>query len=112
MSRKQPESRTQTDLIRAAEDAEQRIRGLQNRLAACGAAGSEEASEDLDAELRKYFAVEAAAADLRNRVVEKVAERILESWSQESLVEELAEKILERILAGAYTPPAGSRKNS
>jgi hypothetical protein len=113
MSRKESETGVHPDLARAAENAEQRIRGLQNRLAGRSpAAGAEEVGEDLEAELRKYFAAETAEANLRSRVIEKVADRILERWDEESLVEELAEKILERIRAVDYARSAGSRRNS
>lgn len=109
MSRKQPENREQPDLAQAAEDAEQRIRGLQNRLAGSGpaAAGGNEGGEDLDAELRKYFAAQTAEAELRNRVFERVVDRILEGWDEDRLVEQIAEKVLQR-----YARSAGSRKNS
>jgi len=71
------------------------------------------ATDDLDRQLREYFVAEAGAADLRgltdvrDRVVEAVADRILERWDrgdrrelgslETQVIDRVAQRILERM---------------
>jgi hypothetical protein len=103
--RKLPE-RPEPGLTQAAEKASMVIRGLQARLQQRPLEPSEETSEDLERQLAHYFsksipaATQAQLTDLRSRVVDGVAERILRHWEQNSPIEvSVIERLIERLLA-------------
>ena len=113
MSRKSLESRTESNLTEAAERAGVLIRGLQNRLADHA---PEESGENLEWELQKCFAAEAGPEvasrfpmnQLRKRVTEGVAEKILAGWDwsqdgngaplESEIIEVLIERVFERLV--------------
>lgn len=112
MSRKSLESRAEPNITAAAERAGMLIRGLQSRLTD----RAEESTEDLEWELQKCFAAEAGPEvasrfpmnQLRQRVAEGVAEKILAGWEwsqddmaaplENEIVEALIERIFERLI--------------
>lgn len=111
VSRKNPEPKAEPSITEAAERAGILIRGLQNRLAEHP---SDESTEDLEWELQKSFAAEAGAEisgrfplnQIRERVIEGVAEKILRGWEWRQdgktapLENEVIEKLIERVFAG------------
>lgn len=108
-SRKNPENKpesAQEPIIAAAEKASLVIRGLQSRLRARMAEPGDESSDDLERQLQQYFATSPAPSqrtplltDLRNRVIDRVADRILAHWEQNSALEnEVIERLIDRVL--------------
>lgn len=130
MSRKNPDPKIQSPIVEAAEKAELLIRGLQNRLA--GSANEPEADaaqpDDLDLALEGYFAAAGSnpvaavrpADELRRRIVDEVAEKILNScdWSRDGkltpqfeneVIERLVQRVFERLVkAPPESPGIGS----
>lgn len=114
MSRKSLESRTEPNITEAAERTGMLIRGLQNRLTD---RTPEESTESLEWELQKCFATEAGPEvasrfplnQLRRRVTEGVAEKILAGWDwsqddrttpiESEIIEVLIERVFERLIA-------------
>ena len=112
---RKPESK----FIEAADKATALLQGLQSRLsreaAAAAVAPREETPEELDRQLQEYFGTEAgksgvgmpgALDQIRDRVIDAVAERILRSWQrgggelgalENKVIERLAERILDRL---------------
>jgi hypothetical protein len=116
-SRKDPEKKADpgsSEILEAAEKASLVIRGLQSRLRArAGPDPAEESSEELERQLQQYFATNVPAPqrvallnEIRDRVVDGVAERILRHWAQENSALECAviERLIERILDHLGTP--------
>jgi hypothetical protein len=108
-SRKNPENKpepVQEPIIEAAEKATLVIRGLQSRLRARPADLAEESSDDLERQLQQYFATSLAPSqrtpllnDLRNRVIDRVADRILAHWENSSALEnEVIERLIDRVI--------------
>lgn len=102
-SRKTSETRTEPNLAEAAEKATLVIRGLQSRLQPRPANRTEEGPEELELELEQYFArtapTEGRLAEIRNRVVDGVVERILRQWEDGAVLEpEIIERLIQRIL--------------
>lgn len=102
-SRKSPEGRTEPNLTEAAEKASLVIRGLQSRLRQRPGEAAEETPEQLEQQLQQYFARSTARggtlADVRNRVVDGVVERILRQWDQGSAIEaDVVERLIEHVL--------------
>jgi hypothetical protein len=112
MSRKNPDSPTGPPILEAAENAERLIRGLQTRLARrAGEAPAEEPTENLEWELERYFEAEMSQhlaplsplQQIRKRVVEGVAEKVLNGWERSrdatggSLENEVIERLVERV---------------
>ncbi len=105
-SRKPPENRPEPGLTQAAEKASMVIRGLQARLQQRSLEPQDETAEDLERQLAHYFtkstppAGHLALNDLRSRVVDGVADRILRHWEQNSAIEAaVIERLIERLLA-------------
>ena len=103
-SRKNPEDRSEPNVAAAAERASLVIRGLQARLNR-RAQTSEETSEDLERQLALYFSKNVPTSrrpllnDLRSRVVDGVADRILRQWEQNTPIESaVIERLIERLL--------------
>lgn len=101
--RKNPETRTETDLAEAAEKASLVIRGLQSRLRQRPVEPADETSEQLERELQQYFASSAPPSgvlgEIRNRVVDGVVDRILRQWDQGTALEpEIIERLIQRVL--------------
>lgn len=109
MSRKNAEPKTGPTLAVAAERTGVLIRGLQARLSDQPA---EESTEDLERELQKYFAARAIQDrpnrfpfhQIRQRVVDGVADKILAGWDGSpegktaALEDEVVARLIERIL--------------
>ena len=113
MSRKTMESRTGQNIAEATERAELLIRGLQSRL---GDQDPEESTESLELQLQRYFETEAGPgiscqfplSQIRQRVIEGVAARILSGWEcaqdgkgaplENQVVEKLIDLLFERLV--------------
>jgi hypothetical protein len=104
------QTKPETKLTEAADKATALLQGLQSRLNRDAAAGRrEETPEDLDRQLQEYFvASDASVLDqIRERVIDAVADRILESWErgdrrelgalENQVIDRVAERILERM---------------
>ena len=104
MARQQkPESK----LSEAADKATALLQGLQSRLSQ--AAKPEETPDDLDRQLREYFVTSETGVldEIRTRVIDAVADRILQNWErgdrrelgalEKQVIDRLAERILERM---------------
>ncbi len=111
------QTKSESKLTEAADRATALLQGLQSRLNrdAAPAAGipavspREETPEELDRQLRDYFIVESGKFpdQIRDRVIEAVADRILESWEcgdrrelgtlEQQVIDRVAERILERM---------------
>jgi hypothetical protein len=110
--RKNPDPRSGPPIAEAAAKAELLIRGLQSRLGERPTEVRAEPAENLEWELERYFAVEArkhvtALAPLeliRKRVVEGVAEKVLNGWewSQEGKVAPLENEVIERLVERVF----------
>jgi hypothetical protein len=114
--RKNPDSKNEPPIAEAAEKAELLIRGLQSRLAECAAEVNAEPAENLEWELERYFAAEtskqvtalAPLHQIRKRVVEGVAEKVLNGWEwsqvgkaaplENEVIERLVERVFERLI--------------
>ncbi|HTS78148.1 MAG TPA: hypothetical protein VMG40_18185 [Bryobacteraceae bacterium] len=108
-SRKNPENKpepAQEPIIEAAEKATLVIRGLQSRLRGQPSEPAAESSDDLERQLQQYFATSLAPSqrapllnDLRNRIIDRVADRILAHWEQNNALEnEVIERLINRVL--------------
>jgi hypothetical protein len=104
--------KSELKLTEAADKAAALLQGLQTRLsrgAAPGASPPEETSEELDRQLREYFGAADAGIlnQIRDRVIDAVADRILERWErgdrrelgplEKRVIDRVAERILERM---------------
>jgi len=116
VSRKNPDPKSEPPITEAAEKAELLIRGLQSRLAECAAEVKAEPAENLEWELERYFAAEtskqvtalAPLHQIRKRVVEGVAEKVLNGWElsqvgkvaplENEVIERLVERVFERLI--------------
>jgi hypothetical protein len=95
-----------SDIQQAAEKASLVIRGLQSRLRTRPSDPAEESPEELEQQLQQYFATSVPAPqrpgplnEIRDRVVDGVAERILRHWAQGSAIEsEVVERLISRVL--------------
>ncbi len=107
-SRKSPDNKAespQEPIREAAEKASLVIRGLQSRLRA-RPADPDETPEELERQLQQYFATSlspshraGALNELRDRVVDGVADRILREWQQNNALEnEVIERLIDRVL--------------
>lgn len=80
------------------------IRGLQARLHQRSLDPAEESAEDLERQLAQYFhkavpARETSLDHLRRRVVDAVAERILQMWDSHSALEDsVLQRLIELVL--------------
>ena|SRR5579859_3040309 len=114
---RQPKS--ESKLSEAADKAAALIQGLQSRLnrdapLAAAVGPREETSEELDRQLREYFVAESGKLpdarvvdQIRDRVIDALADRILESWErgdrrelgalEKQVIDRVAERILERM---------------
>jgi hypothetical protein len=104
-SRKTTESKSDANLTAAAEKASMVIRGLQARLHQRTLEPAEESADDLERQLAHYFhhsvptSSQPALNDLRNRVIDGVADRILREWERNSPIEgAVIERLIERLL--------------
>jgi len=110
------QTKSETKLSEAADKAAALLQGLQSRLNREAAPEThEEGTEELDRQLREYFVSESGKASdtpgvldqIRERVIEAVADRILQSWErgdrrelgalENQVIERVAERILERM---------------
>ena len=102
--RKTPDTRPEANLAEAAEKASLVIRGLQARLQH-RPMEVEETPEDLERQLAQYFsrAVTPAArptllGEIRTRVIDGVADRIMRQWEQGTAIEgALVDRLIERL---------------
>jgi hypothetical protein len=100
--------KTESKLTEAADKATAMLQGLQSRLNR-DPAPAVEIPDDLDQQLREYFVTsENGVPDqIRERVIDAVANRILESWErgdrrdlgalENQVIDRVAERILERM---------------
>ena len=104
--------KSETKLSEAADKATALLQGLQSRL---NVPRPESPEEDLDRQLREYFMAESGnfsehanmLDQIRERVIDAVADRILESWErgdhrelaalENQVIDRVAERILERM---------------
>jgi hypothetical protein len=103
------QTKPETKLTEAADKATALLQGLQSRLNSQRTERQEESPEDLDRQLREYFvSSETGVLDqIRERVIDAVADRILESWErgdrrelgalENQVIDRVAERILERM---------------
>lgn len=104
------QTKPETKLAEAADKATALLQGLQSRLNRDVPGGvREESPEELDRQLQEYFvASDASMLDqIRERVIDTVADRILESWErgdrralgalENQVIDRVAERILERM---------------
>jgi hypothetical protein len=113
------QTKSESKLSEAADKATALIQGLQSRLnrdapSAAAVAPREETSEELDRQLRDYFVAESGKLpdtrvvdQIRDRVIEALADRILEGWErgdrrdlgalEKQVIDRVAERILERM---------------
>ena len=103
------QTKPETKLTEAADKATALLQGLQSRLNSQRA----ENPEDLDRQLREYFvssetpSASGVLDQIRERVIDAVANRILESWErgdrhelgalENQVIDRVAERILERM---------------
>jgi F0F1-type ATP synthase membrane subunit b/b' len=109
--RKSSESKQDPNLTAAAEKASMVIRGLQARLQQRLPEQEQETADDLERQLAHYFEHSVPTSrqplldDLRGRVIDGVADRILRQWEQHSsiesaVVERLIDRLVERLCHG------------
>jgi hypothetical protein len=104
------QTKSETKLSEAADKATALLQGLQSRLNRDTIlARGEETPEDLDRQLQEYFVgSETSVLDqIRERVIDAVADRILASWEtgdrrdlgalENQVIDRVAERILERM---------------
>jgi hypothetical protein len=131
-SSKTPVSRPGAAIATAAERTRSVIEDLQSRLSGAGAArpgiepqaDASESEDELERQLRAYFADQPeertpdpqrdrklALDDLRQRVVDRVADRILEEWERShpaawnQMREEVIARLVERVLVELQNEP-------
>lgn len=104
-SRRSPESRPDPNLGAAAEKTSMVIRGLQARLQHRPIDPVDETADDLERQLAQYFHTSVPAVrqpqlkDLRERVIDGVADRILRQWEPHSALEAaVIERLIERLV--------------
>ena len=105
------QTKSESKLTEAADKATALLQGLQSRLNRDAAPGPrEETPEELDRQLQEYFVSESDAGmlnQIRDRVIDAVADRILESWErgdrrelgalEKQVIDRVAERILEKM---------------
>jgi len=103
------QTKPEIKLSEAADKATALLQGLQSRLNGQPTERPEEAPEYLDLQLREYFVSSDAGVldQIRERVIDAVAARILESWErgdrrelgalESQVIDRVAERILERM---------------
>jgi hypothetical protein len=105
--------KTETKLSEAADKATALLQGLQSRLAGPRDTPHPETPEDLDRQLHEYFVAESdrnsqdssMLDEIRERVIDAVADRILESWQRGDRQEfgpiekQVIDRVAERIIA-------------
>jgi len=99
------QTKSESKLTEAADRATALLQGLQSRLNV----PRPESTDELDRQLQEYFVIaENGMLDqIRERVIEAVAERILRSWEsgdrselgalEHQVIDRVAERILERM---------------
>jgi hypothetical protein len=103
------QTKPETKLSEAADKATALLQGLQSRLNSQRVESPEDGPEDLDRQLRAYFvSSETGVLDqIRERVIDAVADRILASWErgdrrelgalESQVIDRVAERILDRM---------------
>jgi hypothetical protein len=101
-------AKSEFKLTEAADRATALLQGLQSRLNRVSPR-EEETPEELDRQLREYFVGSDAGMlnQIRDRVIDAVADRILQSWErgdrrelgalENQVIDRVAERILERM---------------
>jgi len=103
------QTKPEIKLSEAADKATALLQGLQSRLNS----QHPESPEDLDRQLREYFVSSETSSEvgvldqIRERVIEAVADRIMQSWErgdrrelgalESQVIDRVAERILERM---------------
>lgn len=112
------QTRSESKLTEAADKATALLQGLQSRLnrdpAPAAVSTRDETPEELDQQLREYFVADSEKLSdagmlnqIRDRVIEAVADRILQRWElgerhelgtlENQVIDRVAERILERM---------------
>ena len=104
------QTKSETKLTEAADKATALLQGLQSRLnREAIPVREEETPEDLDRQLQQYFVSsdDGVPDQIRERVIDAVADRILQSWEhgdrrglgalENQVIDRVAERILERM---------------
>jgi len=103
------QTKSETKLTEAADKATALLQGLQSRLnREAIPLREEETPEELDRQLQQYFVASDNVPDqIRERVIDAVADRILQSWEhgdrrglgalESQVIDRVAERILERL---------------
>ena len=129
---KSAEKRADPKLSEAAEKTTAALQGLQSRLGqqplgrdVALPAAADETNEELEGQLQQYFSETVAPPvrgvnEIRDRVIDGVAEKILRSWEdprgqlssavKAAVIERLIERVVDRLGKGAFPDagPAGS----
>ena len=103
------QGKSESKLTEAADKATAMLQDLQSRLNRPAAARTEETPEDLDRQLQAYFQSGSGSLpdQIRDRVIDAVADRILESWErgerrelgklENQVIDRVADRILKRM---------------
>ena len=108
------QTKSELKLTEAADKATALLQNLQSRLnrdpASQPLPPSEESTEELDRRLQEYFRAEPGGSipdQIRDRVIDAVADRILENWErgarhklgelENQVIDRVAERILQRM---------------
>ena len=104
------QTKSETKLTEAADKATALLQGLQSRLnREAIPLREEETPEELDRQLQQYFVASdnSVPDQIRERVIDAVADRILQSWEhgdrrglgalESQVIDRVAERILERL---------------
>jgi len=102
-------AKPESKLAEAADKATAKLQELQSLLTRPPAARKEETPEELDRQLQEYFRAESGSLpdQIRDRVIDAVADRILESWErgerrelgrlENQVIDRVADRILKRM---------------
>ena len=107
------QTKPETKLSEAADKATALLQGLQSRLAGQRDTPHPESPEDLDRQLREYFVGESGKNsqdtsmldEIRERVIDAVADRILQNWERGDhhefgpIEKQVIDRVAERIIA-------------
>ena len=103
------QAKSESKLTEAADKATAMLQDLQSRLNRPPTARMEETPEDLDRQLQEYFRAESGSLpdQIRERVIDAVADRLLESWErgerrelgklENQVIDRVADRILKRM---------------
>ncbi len=103
------QNKSESKLTEAADKATAMLQDLQSRLSKAPAGRAEETPEELERQLQEYFHSESGSLpdQIRDRIINAVADRILESWErgerrelgklENQVIDRVADRILKRM---------------